>query len=341
MGRVSLTKAGRLQDRIRAAIRQLQLENHVTISIFTPEPEAMVEREAARLREDVDILERLLAILAALRAATGRANAEHGVGGLLAEKAALDEEVRLLLQLLPAPDAADDAGFGAFDAERSVARRRAGELEERIRATRARYEQTERSVTTVDAPLLDEANAAQLRARLPRAVAGSRRSAIAFASSTAAWPSRSTTPRSTSCANGRSFERHCEWARSVDPADRSNGNGGRGSCRCGTGRHGALSRAALRAPGGRGGERSQSPGLKSHRGNTGPALSTSTMPIAGERRALPRVGCRLPVADCRRSMSRPLLRCARRPAMVEHEYAKAGRRQRAEPRRGAEIMTAT
>lgn len=113
MATLTLTKAGRRQDRIRAAIRELPLKPYVTIGIFAPEPGAVVEREAAKFRENVDVLERLLAILASLRAAAGRANADSGISQLLAEKAALDEEVSLLSKLMPA-----QAGRPAADFER-------------------------------------------------------------------------------------------------------------------------------------------------------------------------------------------------------------------------------
>jgi hypothetical protein len=70
--------AERLQDRIRAALRELPLVPDVAIGIFAPEPAATVDREAATLlRESLDVLTRLLAVLAKLRAATGRANAER------------------------------------------------------------------------------------------------------------------------------------------------------------------------------------------------------------------------------------------------------------------------
>jgi hypothetical protein len=167
MASLTLTRASRLQERIRAAVRDLPLTAYATLSIFAPDPAVAVEREAARLREDVDVLARLLSILAQLRAATGRANAQHGVADLLAEKAAVDEEVSLLIKLIPgqvAPGDFDELVGGAR--QQRFLRRHPGEIEAQVSAMRARYEQTERSQTTIEAPLLDGAEAARLRERL-------------------------------------------------------------------------------------------------------------------------------------------------------------------------------
>src|SRR5690348_10807616 len=117
MATLTLTKAARLQDRIRAAVRALPLRGHAAINIFAPEPDALAEPETVSLRKSVDQLERLLAILAAIRAATGLANAECGITRLLAETAALEEEVGLLSKLLPAPGDAED-GDGLFHTAR-------------------------------------------------------------------------------------------------------------------------------------------------------------------------------------------------------------------------------
>jgi hypothetical protein len=166
MASLTLTKSSRLQERIRAAVRDLPLTTHVTLGIFAPEPAAAVEREATRLREDVDVLARLLSILAQLRAATGRANAQHGVVDLLAEKAAIDEEVGLLVKLIPGQVATENFDELLGGARHRFPRRHAGEIEAQVSAMRARYEHAERSQTTVEAPLLDGADAARLRERL-------------------------------------------------------------------------------------------------------------------------------------------------------------------------------
>lgn len=166
---LTLTKAGRLQERLRAAVRDLPLTTHVTIGIFAAEPAATIEREAAKLRADLDVLTRLLSILAKVRAAAGRANAEHGIGDLLAEKAAIDEEINLLVKLIPTQGSRADAEdfIGALGTTpRPGLRQHAGEIETQVDAMRARYQKTERGETTVEVPLLDEAEAKRLRERI-------------------------------------------------------------------------------------------------------------------------------------------------------------------------------
>jgi hypothetical protein len=169
MAGITLAKSRRLQERIRAAVRVLPLTPCAAIGIFAPEPAATVEREATRLRKDLDALARLLSILAQVRAATGRANAECGIGDLLAEKAGLDEELSLLSKLVPertGTGSAADFGGMLGRAQRPSLRRHAGEVEAQVSAMRARYEQAQRSETTIEAPLLDDADAARLRERI-------------------------------------------------------------------------------------------------------------------------------------------------------------------------------
>jgi hypothetical protein len=168
MARITLAKATRLQEQLRVALRQLPLVSHVAIGIFVSAPAAAGEREAGRLRGNLDLLTRLLAILAKLRAATGRANAECGIGDLLAEKAGLEEELGLLTKLIPGVGRADAGDLDGFlgRAQRRSLRRHAGEIEAQINAMRARFEQAEPGETTVEAPLLDDADAARLRERI-------------------------------------------------------------------------------------------------------------------------------------------------------------------------------
>jgi hypothetical protein len=166
MASLTLTKSSRIQEQIRAAVRDLPLTTRATVGIFALEPAAAIEREAARLREDVDVLARLLSILAQLRAATGRANAQHGVADLLAEKAAIDEEVSLLKKLIRGQAASGDFDELLGGARQRFPHRHAGEIEAQVSAMRARYEHAERSQTTFEAPLLDGAEAARLRERL-------------------------------------------------------------------------------------------------------------------------------------------------------------------------------
>lgn len=169
MASLTLAKAGRLQERIRAALRELHLAPRIPIGIFALEPSAAAEREATKLRENLDVLTRLLAILVQVRAAAGRANTECGIGDLLAEKAGVEEELSLLTKLIPelgrSSDTADLDGL-LGTTQRPSLRRHAGEIEAQVTAMRARYEQAERSVTTVDAPLLDDADANRVRERI-------------------------------------------------------------------------------------------------------------------------------------------------------------------------------
>lgn len=169
MASLTLTKAGRLQERIRAALRELHLAPRIAVGIFALEPSAAVEREATKLRENLDVLTRLLAILVKVRAAAGRANTECGISDLLAEKAGIEEELSLLTKLIPELGPRAEAGDldGFLDrAPRPLLRRHVGEIEAQVTAMRARYEQAERSVTTVDAPLLDDTDVKRVRERI-------------------------------------------------------------------------------------------------------------------------------------------------------------------------------
>ncbi|HUA76626.1 MAG TPA: hypothetical protein VMA86_03075 [Acetobacteraceae bacterium] len=138
------------------------------MSIFASEPSTTIEHEAARLRENLDVLTRLLAVLAKVRAATGRANAECGIGDLLAEKAGLQEGLGLLTNLIPRAGRTDAGDLDGFlgRAQRPSLRRHAGEIETQISAMRARYGQAEGSDTTIEVPLLNDADAKRLRERI-------------------------------------------------------------------------------------------------------------------------------------------------------------------------------
>jgi hypothetical protein len=163
MASITLTRAQRLQDRIRGALRELPLASHVEIGIFAADPSGAVGREAGRLRKNLEVLTRLLAILAEVRAATGRANAECGIGDLLAEKAGIEEEIGLLARLIAV---AGDFGGLLGTRPRPPLHREAGEIEAQIRAMRARYEQADQGDVTIDAGLLDDADAERLRERI-------------------------------------------------------------------------------------------------------------------------------------------------------------------------------
>jgi hypothetical protein len=165
MATLTLTKSSRLQERIRAAIPGLQLAPTATLGIFATDPDAAVEQAAGRLRADLDVLRRLLSILASLRAAIGRANAACGITQLLAERASVQEEMALVSKLIP--EGSPEEFDGLYRAPRlPLVRRSAGEIEQEIRAMRARYEHADERKTTIAAPLLDDAEAERLRSRL-------------------------------------------------------------------------------------------------------------------------------------------------------------------------------
>jgi hypothetical protein len=166
MATLTLTKSSRLQERIRAAIPGLQLAPTVTLGIFAMDPDAAVEQAAGRLRADLDVLRRLLSILASLRAATGQANAACGITQLLAERAAAQEEVTLISKLIPegSPPEEFDGLYRPARPHRLL--RHVGEIEQEVRAMRARYEHADERETTIAAPLLDDAAAERLRSRV-------------------------------------------------------------------------------------------------------------------------------------------------------------------------------
>jgi hypothetical protein len=169
MATMSLTKAARLQDRIRMAIRETPIRSHLALGIFVPDPAAALEQEAARLRQNLDSVARLLSILAEVRTNIGKANAQSGISQLLAEKSAIEEELKLVASLLPAEEmGGSDDGIETWRRarRRTSFRRRAGEVEDEIRAMRARYEQAEGGETTAWVPLLEEADTERLRARV-------------------------------------------------------------------------------------------------------------------------------------------------------------------------------
>lgn len=199
MATMSLTKAARLQDRIRMAIREAPIRGHLALGIFVPDPAAEIGREAARLRQSLDLVARLLSILAEVRTVVGKANAQSGILQLLAEKSAIEEELKLVASLLPAAEmGGSDDGLETWRSapRRTSFHRRAGEVEAEIRAMRARYEQAEEGETTAWVPLLEEADTERLRARAVACRRRSKPSVTGFGSSTAASWSRSRTRRS-------------------------------------------------------------------------------------------------------------------------------------------------
>lgn len=150
MPTLTLSKSARLQQKIRAALATLPLEPQAAISIFSPDPAVELKSRAARLDEHIWTMERLLAILARLRGAAGKANGERGIAALLAEKAAREETIALLTKPLPRSGQMTRLFEMPFLARDKVA------LDEQLRAMRARYESADAGETIVTLGLLDE-----------------------------------------------------------------------------------------------------------------------------------------------------------------------------------------
>ncbi len=84
MAKITLNKASRLQDSLRRKLTTLPLKAETTLSIFGADPAAEIARRAGTLSADIDRADRLLTILADVRASVGQANAESGIAALLA-----------------------------------------------------------------------------------------------------------------------------------------------------------------------------------------------------------------------------------------------------------------
>ena len=91
---LTLHRAGRVLEGIRAAVGRIELNSSARISIFG-DPTSELARKSGELSDKLDKLERLLAAQARIRAAVGRKNAELGISEVLAEKSAHDEWIKL------------------------------------------------------------------------------------------------------------------------------------------------------------------------------------------------------------------------------------------------------
>jgi len=92
---ITLHRAGRILEAIRAGVGGIELAQTAKVSIFG-EPVAELGQKAAALSADIDKLEAMLGAQARIRAIVGRANAELGIGDLLAEKSAAEEWLKLV-----------------------------------------------------------------------------------------------------------------------------------------------------------------------------------------------------------------------------------------------------
>ena len=159
MAKITLNKASRLQDSLRRKLATLPLKAETTLSIFGADPAAEIARRAGTLSADIDRADRLLTILADVRASVGQANAECGIAALLAEKAGVEERIKLFSALLPG------AGTSRIFAPAPVFRD-GGTIAEQVSSMRVRYEAGEGGKDTLDTALLDETALATLRGRI-------------------------------------------------------------------------------------------------------------------------------------------------------------------------------
>ena len=159
MAMITLNKASRLQDSLRRKLTTLPLKAETTLSIFSADPAAEIARRAGMLAADIDRADRLLTILADVRASVGQANAESGIAALLAEKAGVEERIKLFSALLPGPG--KSRIFGPAPVFRD-----GGTITEQVSSMRVRYEAGEGGEDTLDTPLLDETALATLGERI-------------------------------------------------------------------------------------------------------------------------------------------------------------------------------
>lgn len=167
MARLTLHRAGRVQEQISSRIGRIVFEPHARISVFSTDPEAEVEQRVRDLRDNVARLQRLETVRTGIRSAVARQNAETGVSALLAEKTSLEREISILSTLVDERSLEVDEWL----ATRRRTRRRAPHakrgrvaLRAQIEATRARFEAGEGEVhTDILVPLLDDALEQEVR----------------------------------------------------------------------------------------------------------------------------------------------------------------------------------
>jgi uncharacterized coiled-coil protein SlyX len=161
---LTLHRAGRVLEAIRAAIGRIELNPTARISIFG-DPTSELARKAEELSSKLDTLERLLAVQARIRAAVGRTNAELGISDVLAEKAAHEEWIKLA-SLVTASGSKTDTP--------TILRRHspgvpvdAASLDARAKAMRDRFASSDASVEAeIEARLYDGAATVTLSKRI-------------------------------------------------------------------------------------------------------------------------------------------------------------------------------
>lgn len=93
---INLRKANAIQSEIRKAITAVKAESNVSVSEFTTDIPKVVADSAAEFLNAIRRKEQLNAALFEIRAAVGRANAQAGVGDLLAEVERIDGKLSII-----------------------------------------------------------------------------------------------------------------------------------------------------------------------------------------------------------------------------------------------------
>jgi len=167
MTEVTLHRAGRVLEAIRAAVGAIDLTATAKISIFG-DPASELARKTAALEGEFAKLDRLLEVQARIRGVVGRSNVERGIADLLAKKAAAEEWIKLVSPLVTKPSGRPSA--------LEVYSRRAGAAAEPTEATqlsataaalRKRFEASDADVgASLETKLLDEAAINALKKRI-------------------------------------------------------------------------------------------------------------------------------------------------------------------------------
>jgi hypothetical protein len=171
MTKLTLHRAGRVQEQIGSRIGRIKFGPHTRLSIFATDPEAEAERRARELGADLERLQRLESIRATVRSVVARQNAETGISTLLCEKASLERQLAKLSKLLD-PETPEFEGWivsGRRRQRHPAPSMKRGELalSKQIAASRLRFEVGEGDVQTdILVPLLDEALEAEIRQRI-------------------------------------------------------------------------------------------------------------------------------------------------------------------------------
>jgi hypothetical protein len=162
MAEITLHRAKRIEEQIRVALREQKLSDSVRVAIFNSDPLGAINRERERLKEEIGRVQSFLNILARIRAAAGKANAEVGISALLAEKAARTEQISILSKLLPSA-ASDEPKFFVGRGQKPLARDDEA-LAVQFSAMKERFSTAEKAGdTSLDIQVLTEEDQTELR----------------------------------------------------------------------------------------------------------------------------------------------------------------------------------